>query len=457
MGVIQQRMPLAAQTLPLARSLQHHEALWVGLGALLGFLFVSFIFGALETIRGNTPDSYRETVERLQTSVNKITELSEEKDAIIVEKDAIEADIVAAVTARDDAFAERQAAIDARIAAIAARDEAVAQRQIDVTGAVAARNQANERLEEAEEAMTAAFIARDTAIAERDATNVEMQLCVQEAAELRDRLNDYRESLAATRTRLARLDGERAMDAYTAQIELDIRTSQTDQTIGELRLQVNNHRQTAMIASTRIRELENEAERAILRINVLQEQILDLQPNDNERVQQAAANANLAEMLENSETRASELRLNLNTTQGNLRSETRTRVDLERRVQWQDKIIAFLNQKIAEQNLDQDHQSLSEATMRPQTPVRLIDFPNEEFGTSGPIPNRSVRRLVTGLQRALHVLGSCSHAQEHKDKLEDLDVLVEGMRDFMEQLNDSMFEELVQLVLDVMGHLGVRQ
>src|SRR5271163_2969026 len=65
MGLIQ-RAPLllhaAAPGTP--PGLQHPELLWMGLGVLLGFFLVSTVFGTLETIRGNSPDAYKEALER---------------------------------------------------------------------------------------------------------------------------------------------------------------------------------------------------------------------------------------------------------------------------------------------------------------------------------------------------------------------------------------------------------
>ena len=39
----------------------------------------------------------------------------------------------------------------------------------------------------------------------------------------------------------------------------------------------------------------------------------------------------------------------------------------------------------------------------------------------------------------------------------DIGTNVRQMDNFMDRLNDSMHEELMQLVLDIMGHLGIAQ
>lgn len=57
----------------------------------------------------------------------------------------------------------------------------------------------------------------------------------------------------------------------------------------------------------------------------------------------------------------------------------------------------------------------------------------------------------------LHLLGACPNAGDYEADLRGLEALAKQIKDLFEQLNDSMFEELVRLVLDVMGHLGVRQ
>jgi hypothetical protein len=91
--------------------------------------------------------------------------------------------------------------------------------------------------------------------------------------------------------------------------------------------------------------------------------------------------------------------LQLNASQRDLRNARRTIGDLESALERKDRIIQFLNQRIAEHTVndsddDTDHGYLIAGSTRPQTPAAAIDT---GLNTSGPIPNLEVRRLVAGL------------------------------------------------------------
>jgi len=73
------------------------------------------------------------------------------------------------------------------------------------------------------------------------------------------------------------------------------------------------------------------------------------------------------------------------------------------------------------------------------------------------IPGPQVRRVVTGIKQLLHTQGRCPLVAQGGPEISAVEANVRQMDNFMDQLNDSMHEELVQLVLDIMGHLGIAQ
>lgn len=373
----------------------------MGLGVLLGFFLVSIVFGTLETIRGNSPDAYRGILENSEAKNNEVAGNEvriQDLNLIVEQRDATIDEKTATIAAKDITIAARDATIVARDTAIAERDATIVARNTTI----AARD--------------ATIVARNTTIAERDAAIVARNATITER------------------------------DATIAeQVET---TAEQDQRIRELRLQVNNLGQQLRVARRTVEDRGRDIDRQARRINFLIQENADLgqqQPR--------------AEILEDLETRVAELRLQLNASQRDLGNVRRTVGDLENRLERRDRIIQFLNQQIAEHTAndseaDAEYGRLIAVPTRAQTPVSVIDT---ELITRGPIPNSQVRRLVAGLQEVLHLLGGCPHAQDHRKRLEGLEVLVEHMGDLVEQLNDSMFEELAQLVLDVMGHLGVKQ
>jgi chromosome segregation ATPase len=117
----------------------------MGLGVLLGFFLVSIVFGTLETIRGNSPDAYREALENRETQKNEVAEkeirirdlnlivgqrdgMINEKNATIAAKNATIAERDATIAARNATIAERDATIVARNATIAERDTTIVER-----------------------------------------------------------------------------------------------------------------------------------------------------------------------------------------------------------------------------------------------------------------------------------------------------------------------------------------
>lgn len=372
----------------------------MGLGVLLGFFLVSVVFGTLETIRGNSPGAYRAIFE------SKINEVAE-KESTIQRLNLIVAQRDATIKEINDTIAAKKAAIDAVDALVVERNITINERDATIVAKDATIATLNATTAERD----ATIVTRNTTIAERDATIVERDRTVVEQ----------------------------------------------DQSIREFRLQVNNLGQQLRVIRRTLEDRERSIDRQGRRINFLIQENADLR-DQREQLDPGQQQPG-AEILEGLEGRAAELGLRLNASRRDLRNARRAIRDLESRLERRERIIQFLNQQVAEHTVndlkvDTDHDRLIAGSTRPQTPAAATDT---ELNTSGPIPNLQVRRLVAGLQQVLHLLGGCPHAQDHREQLDGLEVLVEHMRDMVEQLNDSMFEELAQLVLDVMGHLGVKQ
>jgi hypothetical protein len=391
---------------------QHPEVLWMGLGVLLGFLLVSIIFGIFEAIRGNSPVAFKEIL-----AVRDATVV--EKDAAIVERDAVIGERDATVVQRDAAIVERDRAVAGRNAAVVQRDGAITRRAAAIAERDAAITERDTVIAERHAQRDAAIAQRDAAIAERDAAIAGRDAAV-------DRRN-------------------------------------------ELRLQLNNLDQQLRVAMRTIGDLQRDIERQGRRMNFLTQENVELRAQNadlrgqleqiDSTPEQPSPAPSTAQILEDLENRVAELGLQVNASRSDLRNARSTVRDLETTIARKDRIIEFLNQRIADHNVDDSDDglyddSLTAVSTRPQTPAAATDA---WLVTRGPNPNSQVRRLVTGLQQVLHLLGRCSLGHKHRAQVENLEVLIDHMGDLVGQLNDSMFEELVQLVLDVMGHLGVRQ
>ena len=83
------------------------------------------------------------------------------------------------------------------------------------------------------------------------------------------------------------------------------------------------------------------------------------------------------------------------------------------------------------------------------------DTPSNVFRRQ--IPHPQVRQVIAGIKQLLHPQGQCPLAIHGGLEIADIGANVRQMDNFMDRLNDSMHEELMQLVLDIMGHLGIAQ
>ncbi|KAF2477008.1 uncharacterized protein BDR25DRAFT_300105 [Lindgomyces ingoldianus] len=64
---------LSLRSLPNPSLSGHEAGLWIGVGVLLGFAFISLVLGALEQWRGNSPKAFRAKVDELKAQASTIS------------------------------------------------------------------------------------------------------------------------------------------------------------------------------------------------------------------------------------------------------------------------------------------------------------------------------------------------------------------------------------------------
>ena len=528
MGLVRS-YPISARSLSdeSLSSLQYWP--WVGVGVLLAFIFLSFVLGGLERLRGNSVGEVEEKARRIADQSNEIKahedeiraqknetkaredEIQAQKNEVKAREDEIKAlrDRIKAlkheVRAQEDKIETQKDEIEAQKGEVKAQGGRIKARG----GEIKAQGDRIKALEDEVGAQKDKIKAqKDEIKAQRDrikaredeikAQKGEMkaqkdeirthQNSIQTLEIGRDKLMERVSTLNIRKTRLE--DQNKALDQtlqgknaelgrnnttitqlrneVTSKDEEIAEKNQTiaanEVTIGDLRLAKNRVNQDLITARGRIRDLEGREEQLERRINFSQEVTAD-----NEDA--------YAETIDNLEDRIRDLRLEKNRLTGDLTGAQRTTSHNERTIARLERMIDFLQQRTAD--LDGDEDSHAERSTkheaREERGNRMLsimpgswqdNLPQEEDAsdmeevpgaTGSSIRDVQIHQLIIGLQQMLHLQGPCRHVELDGAHVAEIDSIIRHTTDLMDRLNDAMHQELVLLVLDIMGHLGVGQ
>lgn len=402
---------------------------WVGLGIVIGFLFMSAIFGIFESVRGNSPAAYRAVKIAAE---NRKEELDTEK----AEKSHL-TDSLQNLKTKVDVLAQQ---LDDATNKVASLNNQIAAKKKELDKVKAENSQLTGSLQDLQ--AERAVLAQQLDVARNEVARRNAQVADQ-VTEIRN-LNEAVTDLRMTRNRL--------------QQELAVTTRANC----DLTQENENLHQRIHFLSEFVIEIENRSRDNSQIIEGLRNILRDTQPNGQgqDRGDVDLARRDINGLLQEVDNTIRHLRNEGNQLRAQLRIETRQAQESRRTIERMHQRMVFFQEEAAEMNerlneLEEDCR-LSRPSSRAALQIANEPWIDDPI-SSGPIRDEQIRELVTGMRNILHHHGECSGCPGWRQESNRLTELVRAIEGFMERLNDSMAEDLVFLILDTLTHLRIAQ